>query len=167
MPVNFRYRDVFLKGKPQHGQYDSFRIRHPGMDIRKRAKIFAPFDALKGFNEAVSAKNVLYHDMTAPSEEDAAELDRRLKILHGLTYNSRMARANHVQVTVTYYEPCRDADHEDYGLRGQYKTICGICRNVDTEVTKTILIGKARLPLENVRKIENAGDIFLPGNDWQ
>lgn len=55
MPVNFRYRDVFLKGRPQHDRYDPFRIRHPRMDRRKRAKIFAPFDALKGFSEAIAA----------------------------------------------------------------------------------------------------------------
>lgn len=55
MPVNFRYRDVFLKGRPRHDRYDPFRIRHPRMDRRKRAKIFAPFDALKGFSEAVAA----------------------------------------------------------------------------------------------------------------
>ena len=59
MPANFRYRDVFLKGKPRHDRYDPFRIRHPGMDRRKRAKIFAPFDALKGFREAVAAQEVL------------------------------------------------------------------------------------------------------------
>ncbi|MBQ9061904.1 MAG: hypothetical protein IJ121_03605 [Eubacterium sp.] len=58
MPVNFRYRDVFLKGKPQHDRFDPFRIRHPGMERRRRAKIFAPFDALKGFNEAIAAMDI-------------------------------------------------------------------------------------------------------------
>ena len=62
MPANFRYREVFLKGRPRHDRYDPFRIRHPSMDRGHRAKIFAPFDALKGFNEAVSAKDVLYED---------------------------------------------------------------------------------------------------------
>jgi hypothetical protein len=28
------------------------------MDLSRRAKIFAPFDALKGFNEAIEEKNV-------------------------------------------------------------------------------------------------------------
>lgn len=164
MPVDFRYRDVFIKGKPKHGPYDPFRIRHPGMDVRRRAKIFAPFDALKGFNEAIGAKDILYQDMTVLSEEDTAELDRRLRILHSLTYNSRMARANHVQVKVTFFEPCRDRDHEDYGLKGQYKAISGICLNVDTEVTKTILVGSSRISLEDVRKIESPGDLFR--NRW-
>ena len=106
MPANFRYREVFLKGRPRHDRYDPFRIRHPSMDRGHRAKIFAPFDALKGFNEAVSAKDVLYEDRIELLQEDTEELSRRLNILHNLTFNGRMARANRVQVTVTYYEPC-------------------------------------------------------------
>ena len=70
MPEDFRYKDVYLKGKPQHSKTDPFRLRHPSMDVRKRAKIFAPFDALKGYNEAVAAKNVLYEDKRELNEED-------------------------------------------------------------------------------------------------
>ncbi|MBO4887469.1 MAG: hypothetical protein J5589_04050 [Firmicutes bacterium] len=55
MPALFRYREVAMKGKPKHDRFDSFSIRHPQMDVGKRAKIFAPFDALKGFDDAVSA----------------------------------------------------------------------------------------------------------------
>ena len=164
MPANFRYREVFLKGRPRHDRYDPFRIRHPSMDRGHRAKIFAPFDALKGFNEAVSAKDVLYEDRIELLQEDTEELSRRLNILHNLTFNGRMARANRVQVTVTYYEPCNDENHEAFGLRGQYKTITGICWNVDAEVGQTILIDRAKIPLRNVLKIEASGDIFR--KDW-
>ena len=160
MPVNFRYRDVFLKGKPQHDRNDPFRIKHPSMDRRKRAKIFAPFDALKGFNEAVAAKDILYENRISLSQEDLDELNRRLGILHELTRNSRMARASQVQVTVTYYEACSDENHEDYGLRGQYKTISGICYNVDAEVTKTILVDRMRIDMENIRSIDGPEEVF-------
>ena len=47
----FKYRAVYEKGKPTHDRYDSFSIRHPSMDLARRAKIFTPFDALKGFGE--------------------------------------------------------------------------------------------------------------------
>lgn len=164
MPANFRYREVFLKGRPRHDRYDPFRIRHPSMDRSHRAKIFAPFDALKGFNEAVSAKDVLYEDRIELLQEDTEELSRRLNILHNLTFNGRMARANRVQVTVTYYEPCNDENHEAFGLRGQYKTITGICWNVDAAVGQTILIDKARISLGNVLKIDASGDLFK--KDW-
>ena len=102
----------------------------------------------------MAAKNILYRDKEVPGEEDSAELNRCLEILHGLTFNGRMARANRVYVTVTYYEACNDINHEDYGLRGQYRTVSGICRNVDAEVTNTILIGETRISLEDVKKIE-------------
>lgn len=160
MPAGFKYREVFLKGKPRHDRYDPFRIRHPKMDTGHRAKIFAPFDALKGFNEAVSAKDVIYEAQRELSQEDSEELSRRLTILHNLTYNSRMARANHVQVTVTYYEPCADENHEAYGLRGQYRTITGICWNVDAEVNRTITVDRQKLSLDDIIRIDAPGDIF-------
>ena len=62
MPAGFRYMDVYLKGRPQHDKYDSFSIRHPAMDVTHRAKIFNPFDALKGFNEALEAAEASVKD---------------------------------------------------------------------------------------------------------
>ena len=78
MPAGFRYREILLKGKPKHDKTDAFRIRHPSMDVGRRAKIFAPFDALRGFNEAVASKDVLYEHKRELNEEDQAELNRRL-----------------------------------------------------------------------------------------
>ncbi len=52
--MNERYKKVLEKGKPVHDPYDDFSIRHPRMDLTRRAKIFSPFDALKGFNEEIS-----------------------------------------------------------------------------------------------------------------
>ena len=160
MPAGFRYRDVFLKGRPKHDRFDSFRIKHPQMDVGKRAKLFAPFDALRGFNFAILMKNELYEDQLVLSPEDQEEMDRRFEILHDLTYNSRIARANRVQVTITYYEPCSDVNSESYGSQGQYKTITGICWNVDAEVTKTILVDEMRIRMEDIREIDSPGDIF-------
>ena len=160
MPAGFRYRDVFLKGKPRHDRYDAFRIRHPQMDVGKRAKLFAPFDALRGFDFAIMCKNELYVDKAVLCPEDAEELSRRLTILHNLTYNSRMARENHVKVTVTYYIPCNDKENEAYGYRGQYQQLTGICRNVDAEVTQTIRIDDRRIRFSDIRCIEADTDIF-------
>lgn len=53
MPPDFPYRDVLAKGRPRHDRLDPFRIRHPQMDPGRRAKLFAPFDALRGFSEAI------------------------------------------------------------------------------------------------------------------
>lgn len=160
MPAEFAYRDVFLLGKPEHDRYDLFSAKHPKMDVGHRAKIFAPFDALKGFSEAVASKDVLYVDHVELQDEDRAELNRRLEILHNLTFNGRMARQNRVHVSVTYYEPCMDVNSEVYGLKGQYKTISGICWKVDSEIEQTIRVDRKEIPFEDILKIESINDVF-------
>ena len=160
MPADFKYREVFLRSRPQHDRCDRFSIRHPKMNVGKRAKIFAPFDALAGFSEAVAAKDVKYVERVELCDEDRTELNRRLDILRNLTYTGRMARANRVTVRVTYFVPCADKHHEAYASRGQYRTVEGICWNVDAEVTKTILVDKMRIPMGDIVKVEAPGKIF-------
>ena len=163
MPADFRYREVFLKGKPQHDRFDLFRARHPSMDVGRRAKIFSPFDALKGFNEAIASKDILYRDRIELNEDDQNELDRRLQILKGMTYNGRMTRANRIKVTVVYYVPCADENSEAYDLRGRYHKLTGICWNVD-ELYGSILVDNTRISFEDILRIDNADGIFQ--KDW-
>ncbi len=56
MPASFQYKDVYQKGFPRHDGWDWFRRRHPPMPASRWAKIYAPFDALRGFDEAIKAK---------------------------------------------------------------------------------------------------------------
>lgn len=49
MPADFRYRDVFLKGKPQHDRYDLFRIK-------------AVYSELKELWEAINRKYYLFYE---------------------------------------------------------------------------------------------------------
>ena len=53
--ITDRYRKVYERGKPKHSPFDDFSIKHPSMDLSRRAKIFSPFDALKGFNEEIAS----------------------------------------------------------------------------------------------------------------
>ena len=73
IPSSFRYRKVLEKGKPVHDKNDSFSIRHPAMDLSRRAKIFNPFDALKGFSDELSKAQEevtdTFLDETGPIEE--------------------------------------------------------------------------------------------------
>lgn len=162
MPKDFKYEKVFLEGRPQHDFYDSFRIRHPEMTAGRRAKIFAPFDALKGFSEAISSKEVLYMDRIELSREGQTELSRRLAILYELTRTGRLARKNRVSVEVTYYEPCSDEEQETRGFRGRYRTICGICAGVDPEVCRTIRVEGTIIEFEDILRIENDEGLFEP-----
>lgn len=54
MPKAFSHRAAFRHGRPQHQLYDEFWLKHPPMDREHRAKIFAPFAALKGFEECIA-----------------------------------------------------------------------------------------------------------------
>ena len=60
LPADFPHRDLFYAGRPVHQKFAEFWCRHPNMDPGQRAKIFAPFDALRGFSDAVSSKEVIY-----------------------------------------------------------------------------------------------------------
>ena len=160
MPPGFRYKEIFLRGKPRHEKTDAFRIRHPSMDVGRRAKIFAPFDALKGFNEAVAAKDELYENRRELNEEDLEELNRRVTILRRLTENSRLARENAIRISVTYYAPCEDPENEAYGLRGQYHAISGICRKVDPDVSRSILVDNTKISFRDIIRIESGDGIF-------
>ena len=46
-PAMIRYGDIIMQGRPVHCG-DVFSRRHPKMTRQHRAKIFAPYDALRG-----------------------------------------------------------------------------------------------------------------------
>ena len=70
MPNHFKYREVFLKGRPEHKRCDEFLIRHPPMPTAKWAKFFSPFDALRGFSEALDSV-----EKNARSSDSAEEME--------------------------------------------------------------------------------------------
>lgn len=157
MPANFPYMDVAQKGRPQHKGWDSFTIKHPPMPAARWAKIFSPFDALKGFSDAVAAKETQYEYKRELMENDAAELDRKLERLHNLTWNGRMARQNKVNATICYFVPCKDRENFAYGNAGTYETITGMVLRVDVDVEKTITLltdaGKKVISFDDIAEI--------------
>ena len=158
MPEDFRYRKIMNRGKPKHRKFDDFWMRHPTMDIGHRAKIFSPYDALKGFSDAVASKEVVYVDRIELNSEDEQELNERLGLLHELTCNSRLARENNVAACVLYYEPCSDINNFAYGLQGQYKMISGQVKRVDAHITQTIQIDDTVICVEDIAAI--TGEVF-------
>ena len=154
IPDGFPYREVLLRGKPQHERFDDFGVKHPKMSCRKRAKIFSPFDALKGFNEAVSAKDVVYVDRIELEQEAREELNRTLAFLHDLTINGRVAKENLVEVTVRYFVPCEDPESFSFGTKGQYKTVTGICWGVDPYEAQTLTVEKRQIAFSSVLSVK-------------
>ena len=73
MLKNFKYQKVYEKGKPVHQKFDSFSIKHPAMDLSRRAKIFSPFDALKGFSDELAKSEQLNEDYSADNSYEEIE----------------------------------------------------------------------------------------------
>ncbi len=160
-----RYGDLVLRERPVHKD-DLFSRRHPRMTRLNRAKIFAPFAALVGFEECVRGKEIRY---TAKRELDADEeweLNHKLYELHCLAANSRLVRANPVRVSVEYFELCADPENEAYQTKGLYKTITGIVLKVD-HPTQTITIlaeGEERsIPFSDIYRIMVVSGKMDPG----
>ena len=153
-PQDFEYIEVVKAGRPTHEKYDSFYLKHPPMELTKRAKIFSPFDALKGFDEEVAAKDVIYVDKKELNEDETRKLNITLNSLHKLTANSRLAEENNITADVTYFVPCDDIDNDAYMIKGSYETVTGIVRNIDPVINKSIAIDDIRIPLSDVVRIE-------------
>lgn len=159
-PPHFRYKDVLARGKPTHKKSDTFSIKHPSMDLEKRAKIFSPFDALKGFNEAIASKDILYEDRRVLSDEDIRHLNHAIGILYNLTKTRQLAMENHVAVSVTYFAPCKDSDNEAFLVRGRYQTLSGILQKVDPFHAKNIIIDGIEVRMSDILSIES--QVFDP-----
>ena len=135
------YGNIIFRDGPIHNG-DVFSRKHPKISQQNRAKLFAPFAALVGFDERVRKKEINYvpkHELDADEEW---ELNHQLYRLHCLTANSRLARANMVGVSIEYFVICTDEENDAYRVKGQYKTITGVVLKVDQhEQTITILNG--------------------------
>ena len=153
MPLNFRYRNVFMKGYPNHNGWDSFTIKHPPMGAGRWAKIFAPFDALKGFHEAITEKDVLYEKRRELSEAETEKIDRILFRLKELTKNGRTARENQVQATVTCFVTLNAPDQPSSESCGTHKKISGIVLGID-EICRIIKIDDIEIPFDDILDID-------------
>ncbi len=166
IPAQFKYLDVFLTGRPRHQKMDPFWIRHPSMDVAKRAKLFAPFDALRGFSAAIIAKDALYETKRELSDEDLEELNRKLSVLSELTRNRKVARENQVTVTVTHFIPCTDRNNESFKVKGNYKTINGICARVDPISHVFVLMDGHTVRFEDISELSYDERIEPCNEEW-
>lgn len=120
------YRDIIQFHRPA-----SKRVR---MSVAHRAKQFAPFAALKGFEDCVRKKEELYFPYQELSEESQEELNRKL---HLLKY--------HEQITLTYFQEY--PNHP--GNVGQYKKITGTVEYIDP-LYRYIRIGDKEIDITSI-----------------
>lgn len=131
-----KYGNIIYLDRPVHNG-DLFSRRHPKMT--NRAKIFAPFAALVGFEDRVRNKEIEYVARRELSEEEQSYLNKVL---------NRISRGD--RVSVKYFEICSDHESEAFGRLGQYKTVSGCVRWVD--------VGGQRLVLED--QVIDFGDLY-------
>lgn len=108
-----------------------------GMEVAHRAKIFAPFAALKGFEACVREKEVLYEARRILSDDQNEELNQKYYSLQ-----------NGDLVKVTYFRP----SSSDMMI-GQYITIEGILRF--TKIPTIIWIGDTQINIKDLIEIKN------------
>lgn len=94
-----------------------------------RAKQFVPFDALKGFREALAQKERIIVPKIELSEEVLEELDRKL---HSLQSGQ--------MVSVTYFH------------NSEYVKVTGIFVKI-WESSRTMQVVNTKIPLDDIREI--------------
>lgn len=99
---------------------------HGNMDKANRAKQFMPFDALKGFREALAEKERLIVPKRELSEEQEEEVDRKLSCIQKKDI-----------ITVVYFQ------------KGEYVQITGAVSKKD-EAARRLEIGSTKIPFEDI-----------------
>lgn len=150
-----KYADIINLPGPQHDEL--FLRRHPRMPLSQRAKIFKPFAALEGYEQAVRNKDVLYEPRRELDPEERDALSRRLSRLAQLARNGKAVRENPITVKVEFFVVCSDSWNDAFGKEGLYKTLTGLLRRVDT-VNQEIAIGDIVIPFDDIYRIRRVAE---------
>lgn len=104
------------------------------MPVSERAKQFAPFAALRGFDAALREKEKIVVEKISVSEDAAEELDRKLRALR-----------NGSLVTATYY------------CSGEYLRRTGMVTRIDL-ITRTLKIVDTAIPFDDLLELSAEGE---------
>ena len=152
----FAYSDIINLRRPAHVD-DVFSRVHPRMPRLNRAKLFAPYAALRGFEDCVAAKRAVYEPRRVPDAMEARTLNRRIARLNRLCWNSRLARKSGVTARAVYFVPCADENHEAFGRGGQYVAVEGLVRRVDV-TCRYLIVADTRIDFDDLWRIDLPDD---------
>ncbi len=119
-------------------------IRHPRMSIEDRAKIFAPFAALKGYEEAIAAKQKIVVPRIELSEEAKEYLDLQLEKIERL-----LMKGQPPMITVVFFQMNKMSVVDG----GEYIQFTGLTAKLD-RTSRILQIVEKRLRLEDIYRIE-------------
>lgn len=145
------YADIINLQRPIH-EGDVFSRRHPKMTQLRRAKIFAPFAALSGFDGHIQSKEVLYEPRRERDQNDVHRLGVILDWLHEKTITRRIARENRILASVEFFSICSDPHNAAFGKMGTYSTETGIVTSVDM-AERTITVNDRTIPTDDIYRI--------------
>lgn len=103
---------------------------HHRMDQANRAKQFMPFDALKGFREALAEKERFLEPQKELSEERKAELDHILHQIHRM-----------------------DVVRAEYFRDGEYVQVTGEVSDID-EIRRVLNIAGIGIPIDDISDLQ-------------
>ena len=119
-------------------------IKHPRMHAEDRAKIFAPFAALKGYEEAINLKQKIVVPRITLSEESKEYLDLQLGKMERMLLDGQ-----HPIITVVYFQK----DKASYENAGEYIQFTGMVAKFD-RTSRILQIVEKKLRLEDIYGFE-------------
>jgi hypothetical protein len=135
-----KYDDIIHAEYPPKNQD---KIKYPRMQMEDRAKIFMPFAALKGYEEAIAAKQKIVVPRIELSEETKEYLDLQLTELERL-----LTKGQPPMITVVYFQKGK-VDNED---GGEYILFTGLVAKLD-RTSRILQIVDKRLHLDDIYRI--------------
>ena len=145
--TKFEYADIINRVRPIH-KADRFSYKYPRMSSEKRAKIFAHFAALSGYDDALAEKEVIYDIKRVLTDDEYFDLDCKIATIYEKCSNSILARENGVEVRILYFEPLADDE-----LHGRYLEVIGLVTKVRPD-KGTITILDKEISLRSIYKLE-------------
>ena len=155
MGDRYDYTDLYYKERPDHSE-DMFFRKYPPMSLDKRAKIFSPFDALRGFDAAVDiARDTSgYVSQRELDEGEIIVLNKKLNSLFD-KYISAKKEYNLICVRVCYFLHVNGSSDLDgsAALLGRYEQIEGSLQVLD-RTGKYIVVDGIKIDFDNISGIE-------------
>ena len=129
-----RYDDIIHLARPQSS--------HPKMRREDRAKLFAPFAALTGHDEAVHARDKVMVPQVALTPHTQEILDRKLQ---------RIRKGD--RVTAIWFVPLKRVHGE---VLGEYRTVTDQVEKLDV-YERTLTLGGVTIAFEELADLRGEG----------
>lgn len=138
--ITHKYDDIINMEYPLK---TSDKVKHPRMPVADRAKIFVPFAALKGYEEAIVAKQKIVVPRIELSEESKEYLDLQLSKIE-----QHLISGHHPIVTVVYFLKDKHSSQEG----GEYIQFTGMVAKLNA-TSRMIQIVDKKLKLDDIYDI--------------